>query len=155
MSQASPARFVIKDEDQPLVTNRKAQFVTEPDGTFVSWATSEAGRIRMVPRKGHDDECLELQGTPDWILEIISQSSRKKDTRTLRDAYHDAGIREYWLLDARGEEIDFRILVRRRARYIETQAEEGWHRSPVFGQSFRLVRRRNRMGRWSYRLEHR
>src|SRR5256885_8764701 len=46
---------------------------------------------------------LELEGTPDMVLEVVSESSVQKDTKRLRQLYWQAGIREYWLVDARRE----------------------------------------------------
>jgi len=38
-------------------------------------------------------------GAPDFVLEVISPSSRKKDMKLKRDKYENAGVREYWVLD--------------------------------------------------------
>jgi Uma2 family endonuclease len=54
---------------------------------------------------------IEILGSPDLVVEIVSDSSVRKDTTLLRDAYWKAGVREYWLFDARGAEIRFDILV--------------------------------------------
>ena len=43
-------------------------------------------------------------------MEIVSDSSVVKDTRQLRQAYARAGVHEYWLVDARGEDLLFEIL---------------------------------------------
>jgi Uma2 family endonuclease len=138
--------------DGTLVKNEKAGLSTEPDGTLVTWETSEAGRVCFEIRKDRQGQYLELQGTPDWVLEVVSRSSVKKDTHDLRGTYHRAGIGEYWLIDAQEEDIVFQILVRRRTRYVAVTARDGWYPSPVFGRSFRLERRRNRAGRWQYKL---
>ena len=37
----------------------------------------------------------ELQGSPDMVLEILSDASEQKDKEKLRVAYWDAGFREY------------------------------------------------------------
>ena len=37
----------------------------------VLWETFASGTIREVPTKEGDD-WIELEGTPDWILEIVS-----------------------------------------------------------------------------------
>jgi Uma2 family endonuclease len=138
--------------DRTLVSNRVAKLSTEPDATFVSWSSFEAGRVRLVPQKKRPGKYIELEGTPDWVLEVVSQSSVVKDTEWLRESYHRAGIPEYWLVDARFDEVSFQILRYRRDRYATTAARGGWHRSQVFGHSFRLERRKNRMGRWTYTL---
>jgi Uma2 family endonuclease len=139
--------------DRTLVTNPATGLSTEPDATFVSWASFEAGRVRLVPRKNRPEQYIELEGTPDWVLEVVSQSSVQKDTEVLRDLYHRSGISEYWLIDARFDEVSFQILRRRRDRYVAVKPRDGWHFSAVFGRSFRLVRRKNRLRRWRYALE--
>ena len=77
----------------------------------------------------------------------------KKDTELLLDAYHRAGIPEYWIINARFDEVSFQILRRQRARYVVIKSSDGWHRSTVFHRSFQLQRRKNRLGRWAYTLE--
>jgi len=56
-------------------------------------------------------------------------------------------------VDARGQEIDFRILVHRPRKYQKGKTRAGWHHSPLFGMWFRLVRHLNRQDRWTYKLE--
>jgi Uma2 family endonuclease len=138
--------------DGTLVTSEAADLSTEPDGTFVTWRSFEEGRVRLTPREDRPGQYTELQGTPDWVLEVVSRSSMAKDTRILREAYHRAGVPEYWIIDARFDAIDFQVLRRRRDRYVVAAPRGGWHRSSVFGRRFRLERRLNRMGRWRYTL---
>ena len=123
--------------DGVLLTNRKAKISNDPDGVAVTWQAVDRKRVRF--HKNKDSE-LEIQGTPDWVMEIVSTSSVTKDTKQLRRAYHKAGIREYWLIDARGEEIKFQILGWRKAGYVQLSVEDGWHQSRVFDHEFRLVR---------------
>lgn len=139
--------------DRARVSNTAAGVSTEPDAAFVSWASFEAGRVRLVPRKDRPDQYMELEGTPDWVLEVVSRWSVPKDTEWLRTAYHRAGIPEYWLIDAQYDEVSFQILRRRRDRYVAVASRDGWHHSTVFARSFRLDRRKNRMARWTYTLE--
>ena len=139
--------------DRTLVSNRAAGLSTEPDATFVRWSSFQSGRVRLVPRKKRPWECIELLGTPEWVLEVVSQSSVAKDTQSLREAYHRAGIPEYWLVDARFGEVSFQILRRRSDRYAAAAARDGWYASAVFAHAFRLERRKNRMGRWTYSLD--
>ncbi len=139
--------------DGTLVTNELAALSTEPDATFVKWASFDSGRIRLVPRKDRPGEFVELIGTPDWVLEVVSRSSVAKDTKVLREIYHRAGVPEYWLINALYDEVDFQILRRRRDRYVAVAVQDGWMRSPVFGRRFRLERKRNRKDRWTYKLQ--
>jgi Uma2 family endonuclease len=139
--------------DGTLVTNVEANLSTEPDAVFIDWESLETGRVRLIPRAGEEGQYIEVEGTPDWAMEIISKSSVRKDRERLRRQYHRAGVREYWLIDARGEEVVFQILVWSETDYVIQEGRGGWQTSPVFGRRFRLVRRRGRMDLWEYTLQ--
>jgi Uma2 family endonuclease len=136
--------------DGILVRNKKAMVSNNPDGVAALWETIESGRVRFIERNGQE---VILEGSPDWMMEIISNSSVAKDTKVLRQAYHDARIPEYWLIDARGDDIKFQILHWRKAGYVAATVKDGWQHSRVFGRDFQLVRKRNRRGAWHYTLE--
>jgi Uma2 family endonuclease len=91
-----------------------------------------------VPRKKRPGQYMELEGTPDWVLEVVSQPNVAKDTEWLRESYHRAGIPEHWLIEARFDELSFQVLRRRRDRFAAMAARGGWYRSQVFDHSFRL-----------------
>lgn len=38
-------------------------------------------------------------GAPDWVIEIVSQSSKARDYMTKLFKYRTAGVREYWIVD--------------------------------------------------------
>lgn len=139
--------------DGALVSNTAAGLSTEPDASFVSWEALQQKRVRLVPREGREGQFIEVEGTPDWVLEVVSRSSVAKDTKRLRRAYYQAGIPEYWVVDAREAEADLQILVRGEKAYEPAVVMDGWQPSGVFGQGFRLVRQRVRMGLWDYTLE--
>lgn len=40
-----------------------------------------------------------VYGAPDFVLEVLSPFTRKKDTVTKLGKYIDAGVREYWMID--------------------------------------------------------
>src|SRR5262249_32603298 len=138
--------------DGTLVTHEAAGVSNEPDGAFVSWETSQAGHVVFVPRQDEHGQFMELEGSPDWVLEAVSLSSVRKDTRDLLTAYHQAGVREYWLIDARDQELVFQVLVWRKRGYQAVRARGGWLKSEVVGRSLRRERSRNRAGRWKYQL---
>jgi Uma2 family endonuclease len=131
--------------DGVLVTNVAAKVSNNPDATFISWAALESHRARFVPRKRKRDTSIEIEGSPDWVLEVVSDSSVKKDMELLREAYHQAGIREYWLVDARGSNIFFQIFHWRRTGYARASRDGDWQRSRVFGRDFHLTRRAGRL----------
>jgi Uma2 family endonuclease len=135
--------------DRTLVTNVDAGLSTEPDGTFVSFESVRQGRVQLVEGV---EGFVELEGTPDMVLEVVSASSVEKDTVVLRELYWQAGIPEYWLVDARGQRLRFEILRRRRDGYVETRKQDGWLRSVVFGKSFRLSSQLDELGHPEYTL---
>jgi Uma2 family endonuclease len=59
------------------------------------------------------------------VLEAVSDSSVRKDLKTLRRAYFRAGIPEYWLIDARKPAVTFDILRRGTRGYIRTPKTDG------------------------------
>jgi Uma2 family endonuclease len=139
--------------DGVLITNKDAGVSNNPDAVFISWDGEDAGRIHYVPREDAEGQYTELVGTPDWVLEIVSNSSVRKDVKELRAAYHKAGIAEYWLVDARGADLSFVVLNWRKTGYVAASSQSGWLSSKVFACSFHLSRRRNRRGRWQYELD--
>lgn len=78
--------------------------------------------------------------------------AERKDTIWLPEAYHAASVREYWLVDARGEEINFTLRVWRSNEFEIPPDVDGWRDSEVFGCAVRLDRERDRVGGWSYTL---
>ena len=40
---------------------------------------------------------------PDWVLEVASQSTNRRDLNFKRDFYAAMGVPEYWLFDAKGD----------------------------------------------------
>lgn len=136
--------------DGVMIGNEDAEVSNNPDGAAALWESIESGRVWFRRR---DQLERAVEGSPDWIMEIVSASSVTKDTQLLREAYHRARITEYWLIDARGDQIVFRILIWHKSGYIAARSEDGWMKSKVFGRYFRLTRRRNRRGAWLYTLE--
>jgi len=40
-----------------------------------------------------------IQGAPDFIVEILSDSTRRRDERLKRNLYEQHGVKEYWIVD--------------------------------------------------------
>ena len=55
----------------------------------------------ILRKKGNKDKIKRwgIMGAPDFILEILSQTSRRKDCTKKLQKYCDAGVKEYWILD--------------------------------------------------------
>src|SRR5947209_4910846 len=91
--------------DGMLLSNPRAELSTVPDGLFVSFTALEDGRVREV--SGRRSGVVELEGSPEMVLEVVSDSSVEKDTVRLPELYARAGIQEFWRIDARGPEPQF------------------------------------------------
>ena len=137
--------------DGTLVSNQAADFGTEPDAILVAHEMFARGRARRVPSADGRD-FVEIAGSPDLILEVVSPSSVNKDTVLLRERYHLAGVTEYWLIDARGDDVRFDILRYTPAGYEPTPAADEWLASGVLGARFRLLREWHSGGFWQYTL---
>lgn len=144
--------------DRTRIRSRFADLSVEPDVVAFFGRSLEAGKIRLVPvaaRKG-PDRFSALEGVVDLIVEIVSDGSVKKDTKRLPKLYARAGIPELWIVDARGDNLQFQIHALRDGSYVMVEPDsEGWVRSPQIGVEFRLVRRRSPPFPWRYTLEHR
>lgn len=137
--------------DGVLISNTDADLVSQPDGVFVSAASLRSGKVRLI--QGAEGGYVELDGTPDMTLEVVSTSSVSKDTSVLRDLYWRAGIDEYWLVDARGEELKFDIFQKSAEGYVATDQQSGWLKSSVFDKSFRLLGAEDPLGHPEFTLE--
>ncbi len=138
--------------DGVLVSHSEASLSCEPDVFVVLWRTFEEERVRLTPKADRAGDYVEVAGTPDLVVEIVSDSSTRKDTQLLRRAYARAGVPEYWLVDARGEALAFEILHLMEGGYRPAAPVGRPQESRVLGRSFALERSRNRAGRFRYRL---
>jgi Uma2 family endonuclease len=141
--------------DRTRVVSPAAGLSVEPDVVVVLWDSLKQGRIREVPAaKAEADRFMELEGAPDLIVEIVSDSSVRKDLERLPKLYAQAGVPELWLTDCRGADLAFEIHILGPAGYERQPADpEGWRYSPLLGRHVRLVRSRNQLSRWVYDLE--
>lgn len=141
--------------DGARITNKAAGLSNEPDSSFASWETLQSGRLTPPQDRPQDGKHIEMVGAPDWVCEILSDSSIDKDTHQLMEGYFKAGVREYWLIDARKQSVKFEILVWTPEGFRPTEQRDGWKVSPVFDREFQLTRSRNQVDRWDYELQQR
>ncbi len=141
--------------DRSRVHCAKAGLSVEPDAVFVSRASVESGRVKFRPSKSKsDDGMIEIVGPPDVVVEFVSDSSVQKDTVVLPERYFAAGVREYWLVDGRGRNLQFDIYSRGEAAFVPTVPDaEGFRESSVMQARLRLTRKRIRKPMWDYSLE--
>jgi Uma2 family endonuclease len=136
--------------DGVFLSNVAANFAVVPDAVFVSHDGLQ-DRVRLL--EGKKGGYVEMEGAPDMVLEVVSESSVRKDTQQLRQDYWEGGIREYWLVDARKELLSFDILRHTPKGFRATSKRDGWIKSNVFGKSFRLICQTSEYGDPEYTLE--
>lgn len=69
-----------------------AVFLNENDRNYVEPDISVICDKKKITERGCD-------GSPDWIIEIVSSSSRQMDYFKKLFRYRTAGVREYWVVD--------------------------------------------------------
>ena len=69
-----------------------AVFLNEDDVTYVEPDIS----VICDPSKLDEKGC---HGAPDWVIEIVSKSSRSMDCFTKLFKYRNSGMKEYWIVD--------------------------------------------------------
>jgi Uma2 family endonuclease len=142
--------------DRARISSPAADLSVEPDVVVVRWEALVSGRLRDIPAaSGKPGRFIEMEGAPDVVVEILSDSSVRKDLVRLPPLYAAAGVPELWRVDARQEHLRFEILALAMDGYVRVKPDaRGWTRSPRLNHRFRLVRHPVRPGREGYRLEH-
>ncbi len=99
----APYDVVLSDED-----------VVETDLVYVS-----AARAAIITEAN-------VQGAPDLVVEILSESSGKADEITKRKLYERCGILEYWIVDPESEGVKvYRLVDGRYVRAAELSHKAG------------------------------
>jgi Uma2 family endonuclease len=135
--------------DRMLLTNFEAELSSEPDGMFVAHDAISSGRIILA----NGANSLEIVGTPEMVLEVVSRTSRRKDRIILPDLYHKAGIKEYWIVEKHGDQMILDLMVWQPDGYVPSPVVDGWVASPVFSKQFRITSSEGRSGIPQYRLD--
>lgn len=149
---------IVRQEDTGLlvdkgvyVTNVDARLSGTPDGVFISHESRLSGCVHLVDRRNNGQ--VTIMGSPDMVLEVISETSAEKDLDFLFEDYYTARIREYWRVDARRSPFDFRIFQRSHRKYRAVRKHAGWLKSSVFQKSFRMTEATDRFGHPKFTLE--
>ena len=131
-------------------THESSALSTEPDGFLALWSSLEGGDLRINPERD-----TEMIGRPDMVLEVVSDSSRRKDLVEHVEDYALAGVREYWIVDGRADAVSLRILVLGASgTYADHPVDaDGWVRSPIWQRGFRVRRLPERAGLRDFVLE--
>ena len=140
--------------DSTRIACPDANLSVEPDIVFLSYEAVRSGRAVLVSKASASPQrFVEIEGPPDLIVEVVSDSSASKDKRRLQAAYFEAGIDEYWLIDAR-KDLTFVIQTRGADAFQSVAIDaDGFQASAVLQRSFRLRRERDVLGHWKYALD--
>ena len=140
--------------DGARLSHATADLSNVPDGMFAKSETIKNEKLKMVESADKAGP-IELEGTPDMVLEVISTSSVQKDTDILFDRYWRAGIAEYWMIDARGDRLRFQIYETTSGGFRIVKPVDGWSASKIFECSFRLTESENALGHREFSLDSR
>lgn len=121
--------------DGMLLSVPALEFTTQPDGMFVSFESWDKGKVKVKK----EEKSVVMYGSPDMVLEVVSPTTRRKDTKVLKELYWKAKIGEYWLVDTRDGKASVMILKRSSKGYVPSPSHEGWTRSTVIDAEVRLV----------------
>ena len=69
-----------------------AVFLSEDDINYIEPDISVICDTSKLDEKG-------CHGAPDWIIEVVSPSSKRMDYYTKLFKYRTAGVKEYWIVD--------------------------------------------------------
>ncbi len=69
----------------------------------------DVGYVR--PERAALVEETRINGAPDIVVEIVAHDSRDRDYGLKRDAYEEAGVEEYWIIDPLQKRCEFLRLV--------------------------------------------
>ena len=138
--------------DSTRICNATAAISAEPDILFISHESLDTDRVSLVPKaSGEPDRFVEIEGSPDLIIEIVSDSSFQKDRQRLWKAYFQAGVTEYWIVDARQDPLWFQLNQAGDSEFEPVvDDKDGFLASGVFGCRFRIDRNRSPRGYWRY-----
>lgn len=73
--------------------------------------------VYLTAPKGKKDRTVWRTWIPELTIEIVSEGSRDRDYTEKRDEYWTLGVKEYWIVDAKLEQVLF--LKRGRSKWIE------------------------------------
>ncbi len=59
------------------------------------------------PSKIREKGCF---GAPDWIIEILSPHTTKKDIQDKFDLYEESGVKEYWIIEPKNNTVEVFVL---------------------------------------------
>lgn len=81
---SAPFNVSLYDRKKSILKNEESYTVVQPDLCVIC-------NPEILDKHG-------CNGAPDWIIEIVSKSTAKKDTHAKYALYEESGVQEYWLV---------------------------------------------------------
>jgi Uma2 family endonuclease len=73
--------------------------------------------VYLTAPKGRKDRTLWRRWVPELAVEVVSEGSRDRDYTQKRDEYWTLGVKEYWIVDAKLQQV--LVLTRGRSQWSE------------------------------------
>lgn len=73
------------------------------------------------PTKIRERGCF---GAPDWIIEILSPHTTKKDIQDKFDLYEESGVKEYWIIEPQNCTVEVFIIENQRYKRVKAYVKE-------------------------------
>ena len=73
------------------------------------------------PEKIQERGCF---GAPDWIIEILSPHTTKKDVQDKFELYEESGVREYWVIEPKNQSVEVFVLENDVYKRIRTYVQD-------------------------------
>jgi Uma2 family endonuclease len=140
--------------DATRVSCEEVELSAEPDIVVVTHDSISRGRVRFLSGQSKlPRRFVELDGAPDLVVEVLSDSSVAKDTEWLFRQYFEAGVSEYWLADARGDDLLFQIHHRTKSGFKRAPRDkESYQQSRILDARYRFEREEDLNDTWFYTL---
>lgn len=105
--------------DAPYDVYLDEENVVQPDILFVS-----RDRLSIIGEKN-------IQGSPDMVIEIVSENSAYRDIVQKKNLYARFGVKEYWIVIPETEEIEIYMLEENHYQLYKTYRKNESLESPV------------------------
>jgi Uma2 family endonuclease len=73
------------------------------------------------PSKIQERGCF---GAPDWVIEILSPHTTKKDIQNKFDLYEESGVLEYWIIEPKNQTVEVFVLENDRYRRVRAYVSD-------------------------------
>lgn len=90
-------------------SHKKCKIYPSPFGVYISRDKRnflEPDIVVICPHENDDRlQSNGVHGGPDWVIEIVSPSSKTMDYLRKSHKYQENGVREYWIVDPKTEQV--------------------------------------------------